>query len=162
MSDLKEALPSEDVPASENTHATSWTSLDGLEWRIGSTLLQTMFLISQVYSKRGFARESEFFAQQAEDLAWSLNAPSMVSRALSCRGEVQLLLGKVHDAQESLSNAVTLVQGIMGADAAQARRLQGDSLLIAELNTDAQNMYLDAIRILGDTGSALIDVEAIE
>lgn len=164
VSNLKEALPLDEGPSSKNTKGVTSTtsSIDNLEWRIGDCLLHTMFTISRVYFKRGSVREAEYFAQQAQALAMSLKVPAAASRAMAYKGEVQILLGKLQDAQDTLSNAVALEHDITGADSAHMRRLQGDTYLMAELNDDAQAMYLEAIRILGDAGSALLNAEMKE
>lgn len=161
MSDLKEALPPT-PPAGSHNFTSGQTSLDGLEWRIGDALMHTMLLISRLYYKRGLAREAEYFAQQVGDLAKSLRSPGMMSRALASKGEVQLMLGQLKDAQETLSDAAALVDNVLGVDAAETRRLQGDHFLLAELTTDAQTMYSDAIRIIGDAGSALVSADVAE
>ncbi|ETW77792.1 hypothetical protein HETIRDRAFT_245334, partial [Heterobasidion irregulare TC 32-1] len=67
--------------------------MDGLEWRIAEGLILTLLALTQAYFSRGSAREAEYFSQQAQDLAYSLNAPAMVSRALAKKGEIQLYLG---------------------------------------------------------------------
>ena len=102
------------------------TTIDGLEWRISEGLLSTLFSLSRVYHLGGSAREAEYFAQQAADLAEELNLPAMVSRALAKKGEVQLQMGKLEEAHTNLTRAEELLRGMPGIDTADVRRLKAD------------------------------------
>lgn len=132
MSNLKEALLSggtskdlEDKPTLTKNSNRRLTT-DGLEWRISEGLLSTLFSLSRVYHLGGSAREAEYFAQQAADIAEELNLPAMVSRALAKKGEVQLQMGKLEDAHANLTRAEELLCGMPGIDTADVRRLKAD------------------------------------
>ena len=123
-------------------------SMDGLEWRISEGLLTTLFALSRAYFARGSPRESEYFAQQAQDLAESLNAPGMISRALTKKGEILLHQGELEDGYASVMRAAELLEDIPGIDAADARRLQGYYNQLKAMPQDAQKLYEDATRML--------------
>ena len=132
MSSLREALLSggdskdsqEQLPVKKNTN--NRLTIDGLEWRISEGLLSTLFSLSHVYHLGGSAREAEYFAQQAADIAEELNLPAMVSRALVKKGEVQLQMGKLEEACTNLTRAEALLRGMPGIDTADLRRLKVD------------------------------------
>ena len=132
MSSLREALLSggdskdsqEQLPVKKNTN--NRLTIDGLEWRISEGLLSTLFSLSHVYHLGGSAREAEYFAQQAADIAEELNLPAMVSRALVKKGEVQLQMGKFEEACTNLTRAEALLRGMPGIDTADLRRLNVD------------------------------------
>ena len=133
MSNLKEALlsggtskdPQEQLAVKKNSNDRVST-MDDLEWRISEGLLSTLFSLSRVYHLGGSAREAEYFAQQAADIAEELNLPAMVSRALAKKGEVQLQMGKLEEAHASLIRAEELLRGMPGIDTADVRRLKVD------------------------------------
>ena len=100
--------------------------MDGLEWRISEGLLSTLFSLSRVYHLGGSAREAEYFAQQAADIAEELNLPAMVSRALAKKGGVQLQMGKLEEAHTNLARAEELLRGVPGIDTADVWRLKVD------------------------------------
>jgi separase len=132
MSSLKEALlsgrtskdPQEQLAVKKNTGRR--LTMDGLEWRIFEGLLSTLFSLSRVYHLGGSAREAEYFAQQAADVAEELNLPAMVSRALAKKGEVQLQMGKLEEAHANLARAEELLRGMPGIDTADVQRLKAD------------------------------------
>lgn len=132
MSSLKEALSSditskdaqEKLTLKKNTNRRQ--TMDGLEWRISEGLLATLFSLSRVYHLGGSAREAEYFAQQAADIAEELNLPTMVSRALAKKGEVQLRMGQLEAAHANLARAEELLRGLPGIDTADVRRLKAD------------------------------------
>ena len=133
MSSLKEALlsgggtskdPQEQVAVKKNTN--NRLTMDGLGWRISEGLLSTLFSLSRVHHLGGSAREAEYFAQQAADIAEELNLPAMVSRALAKKGEVQLQMGKLEEAHTNLIRAEELLCGMPGIDTAEVRRLKVD------------------------------------
>ena len=132
MSDLKDALLSDDTPKDPQEQLTPQKNtnrrltMDGLEWRISEGLLATLFSLSRVYHLGGSAREAEYFAQQAADIAEELNLPAMVSRALAKKGEVQLQMGKLDEAHGNLVRAEELLCGMPGIDTADVRRLKAD------------------------------------
>ena len=57
-------------------------------------LLDCLFALSETSSRRGTARDTEFFLQEALDLARSTNSTVGASRALAGRALLSLLLGK--------------------------------------------------------------------
>ena len=137
MSSLKEALlsggtsngdtskdPQERHAVKKNTN--NRLTMDGLEWRISEGLLSTLFSLSRVYHLGGSAREAEYFAQQAADIAEELNLPAMFSRALAKKGEVQLQMGKLEEAHTNLVKAEELLRGMPGIDTADVHRLKVD------------------------------------
>ncbi|KAK0449824.1 peptidase family C50-domain-containing protein [Desarmillaria tabescens] len=69
-------------------------AMNELGWRISEGLMLTLFALCDGYAIQGSAREAEFFAQQAEDLAQALNAPAMMARALIRKAELQVASGK--------------------------------------------------------------------
>ena len=130
MSSLKEALSSGNTSKEEQLtvkkNVNRRFTIDGLEWRISEGLLSTLFSLSRVYHLGGSAREAEYFAQQAADIAEELSLPAMISRALAKKGEVQLQMGKLEEAHANLARAEELLRGMPGIDAADVRRLKAD------------------------------------
>ena len=116
--------PQDQLAVRKNTN--NRLTMDGLEWRILEGLLSTLFSLSRVYHLGGSAREAEYFAQQAADIAEELNLPAMVSRALAKKGEVQLQMGKLEEAHTNLTRAEELLRGMPGIDTADVRRLKVD------------------------------------
>lgn len=134
-------------------------AMDGLEWRVSEGLLTTLFALSQMYLARGSPREAEYFAQQAHDLAESLNTPAMVSRALAKKGEVQLHQGKLEEAHDSLSRAGELLCNVPGIDTADVRRLRGNyNERIAE-HENAQQLYEETINMLVELDHAFTHMD---
>ncbi|OCH85114.1 hypothetical protein OBBRIDRAFT_891378 [Obba rivulosa] len=125
-------------------------SRDGLELRIAEGLLETLFLLAQTYSIHGSAREAEYFAQQAHDLAESLNAPSMVSHALTRICEILLRLGRLEEGHDSLLRASDLIGGSSGPHEAEIRRLRGYYNQLGSNHDHAQEQYRTATTILDD------------
>ncbi|KAK0220404.1 cysteine peptidase C50 [Armillaria fumosa] len=109
-------------------------AMNELGWRISEGLILTLFALCDGYAMQGSAREAEFFAQQAEDLAESLNAPAMMARALIRKAELQLHQGKLEEGQESLATALQLICDDSGVDLADIHRLHGQ---FSEDNADA-------------------------
>lgn len=121
---------------------------NGLEWRISEGLMTILFALAQAYFVRGSAREAEYFAQQAQDLAEAMNTPAMVSRALARKGEIYLHLGRLDEGYQCLVKAADLVSGLSALDAADIRRLHGDYSLKNLKSQDAQQLYEEAMNIL--------------
>lgn len=122
--------------------------MDALEWRISEGLLGALFSLSQVYLSRGSPREAEYFAQQAQNLAESLNAPAMVSRALAKRGEVQLYQGLLDRSFETLTKASETLQSNFGFDSADICRLRGVYSERISQHTSARELYQETIDII--------------
>ncbi|KAJ7271936.1 peptidase family C50-domain-containing protein [Mycena haematopus] len=123
-------------------------SMDGLEWRVSEGLLATLFALCEAYFTRGSAREAEYFAQQAYELAQSLNAPAMAGRALAKKGELQLHQRHLKEAHDTLVQAAVLLQNLPGKDTADIQRLCGDYNQLSSQEKDAQQLYEEAIQIL--------------
>ncbi|CAL1698705.1 unnamed protein product [Somion occarium] len=128
------------------------SSLSSLELRISSGLLSTLFSLTQAYFARGSAREAEYFASQARDLAESLHAPAMICRALSRMGEIKLRMGKIDEAHECLSEAAALVSDV-GVEAVDIARLRGEVVMKVRMESgdevdQAKVMYEEAIKML--------------
>lgn len=127
---------------------TRRASMNGLEWRICDGLLATLFALSRTYLTRGSAREAEYFSQQAQDLAESLNAPAMISRALAKKGEIQIHQGQLEDGYNSLIQATELLGDIPGIDAADIRRLRGYYHQLKATPQNASESYAHALEML--------------
>ncbi|KAJ6597043.1 cysteine peptidase C50 [Mycena vulgaris] len=123
-------------------------SMSGLEWRVSEGLLATLFALSEAYFTRGSAREAEYFAQQAYDLAQALNAPAMAGRALAKKGELQLHQRLLKDAHDTFTQAAELLQNLPGKDTADIQRLWGDYNQLSSQDKDAQQLYEEATRML--------------
>lgn len=117
-------------------------AMNELGWRISEGLILTLFALCDGYAMQGSAREAEFFAQQAEDLAQSLNAPAMMARALIRKAELQLHQEKLEEGQESLAAALQLICDDSGVDLADVHRLRG------QFSEDADVDYQVAAGIL--------------
>lgn len=100
-------------------------SMDGLEWRVSEGLLTALLSLSEIYLSRGSAREAQYFAQQAHDLAKNLNAPTLASRALVKKGEIQLHQGLLKATLECLNVAAALFQNQHGVESIDIQRLRG-------------------------------------
>ncbi|KAJ7709735.1 peptidase family C50-domain-containing protein [Mycena rosella] len=124
------------------------TSMGGLQWRISEGLLATLFALCEAYFTRGSAREAEYFAQQAYDLAQSLNAPAMAGRALAKKGELQLHQRLLEDAHATFMQAAELLQNLPGKDTADIQRLCGDYNQLSSQDKNAQQLYEEATRML--------------
>jgi separase len=122
-------------------------------------LLSTLLTLTQAYFTRGSSREAEYFAQQALDLAESVNAPTMVARALMRKGEIQLCQRQLDAGRDSLSKAAELLQDLPGVDAADMRRLKGDWNRLNEQDQDARDLYEEASAKLVEVETMLASIE---
>jgi separase len=151
-----EATPLESSTASDtrpNDHLRSLGQkrlMDGMEWRMVEGLLSTLLTLTHAYFTRGSCREAEYFAQQTQDLAESVNAPTMVARALMRKGEIQLYQRQLDASRDSLAKAAELLQDLPGVDAADMRRLNGDWNRLNEQVQDARGLYEEASAMLGE------------
>ncbi|KAJ7063427.1 cysteine peptidase C50 [Mycena amicta] len=123
-------------------------AMDSVEWRVCDGLLATLFALCEAYFTRGSAREAEYFAQQALDLAQSLNAPALAARALAKKGELQLHQKQLQEAHLTLTQAKELVQNISGKDTADIHRLHGYYNHLSSHEKDAHQLYAEATLIL--------------
>lgn len=160
-----ESTPRESSPASDSRSTDRPTSLahkrlmDGMEWRIIEGLVSTLLTLTQTYFTRGSSREAEYFAQQALDLAESVNAPAMAARALMRKGEIQLCQRQLDAGRDSLSKAAELLQDLPGVDAADMRRLKGDWNRLNEQDQDARGLYEEASAKLVEVETMLASIE---
>jgi len=113
-------------------------------------LLSTLLTLTHVYFTRGSCREAEYFAQQTQDFAESVNAPTMVTRALMRKGGIQLYQRQLDAGRDSLAKAAELLQDLPGVDAADMRRLNGDWNRLNEEVQDTRGLYEEASAILGE------------
>ncbi|KAF9456116.1 peptidase family C50-domain-containing protein [Collybia nuda] len=125
-----------------------WSCLSLQEWRIAEGLLETLFSLSHLYFSRGSPREADYFAQQARNLAESLNAPAMVSRALARIGEVQLHQGLLDRGSETLTKANEVLQNNLSFDNADICRLLGIYNERTLQRTNAMELYQETIDII--------------
>ncbi|KAG2136721.1 peptidase family C50-domain-containing protein [Suillus clintonianus] len=150
-----EATPTEsssahDIRATDHPRSLGQKRLmDGMEWRMVEELLSTLLTLTHAYFTRGSSREAEYFAQQAQDLAESVNAPTMVARALMRKGEIQLYQKQLGTGRDSLVKAAELLQDMPGVDAADMRRLNGYWNCLNEQAQDARDLYEEASAMLG-------------
>ncbi|KAH9945510.1 peptidase family C50-domain-containing protein [Amylocystis lapponica] len=156
IADDKEARPNGLVgPAEQLSPRRTFqrkSTMDSTEWRIADGLMTTLFALAQAYLARGSPREAEYFVQQAHDLAESLNAPAMLSRALARNGEILLHLGRLEEGYDALMQAAELVAGVAGPDVADIRRLRGQYSQRSSNHKDAQQLYEEAIAMLDELG----------
>ncbi|KAG1861269.1 peptidase family C50-domain-containing protein [Suillus subluteus] len=151
-----EATPPESSTASDtrsNDHPRSLGQkrlIDGMEWRMVEGLLSTLLTLTHAYFTRGSCREAEYFAQQTQDLAESVNAPAMVARALMRKTEIQLYQRQLDAGRDSLAKAAELLQDLPGVDAADVRRLNGDWNRLNGQVQDAKDLYEEASAMLGE------------
>jgi separase len=151
-----EATPPESSSASNaryNDHPRSLGQkrlMDGIEWRMVEGLLSTLLTLTHAYFTRGSSREAEYFAQQTQDVAESINAPAMVARALMRKGEIQLYQRQLGAGRGSLAKAAELLHDLSGVDAADMRRLNGDWNRSNEQAQDARDLYEEASAMLGE------------
>lgn len=134
-------------------------TLNGLEWRIAEGLLGTLFSLVQAYLSRGSPREAEYFAQQAKDLAESLRAPAMASRALARVGEIQLHLGSLEESHASLTQAAELAVNTAGPDAAEISRLLAEHSRRSADDKEAQQLYAEAMSTLEELDNLFVTLD---
>ncbi|KAG1748438.1 peptidase family C50-domain-containing protein [Suillus paluster] len=140
-----------DTPSNNHPRSLGQKRLmDGIEWRMVEGLLSTLLTLSHAYFTRGSSREAEYFAQQAQDLAESVNAPTMAARALMRKSEIQLYQRQLDAGRNSLAKAAELLQDLPGVDAADMRRLNGDWNRLNAQAEDARDLYVEASAMLGE------------
>lgn len=129
---------------------TQRDAMEGLEWRICDGLLSTLFGLAQAYFARGSAREAEYFAQQAQDLADAINTPTMVSRALARKGEIYLHTNRLGEGRECLVQAMEFVDERALGGVADLNRLRADYDLRNANPEVAQELYEQSIGMLDE------------
>ncbi|KNZ74935.1 Separin [Termitomyces sp. J132] len=133
--------------------------MDGLEWRISEGLAATLFSLSEIYLSRGSAREAEYFAQQAYDLAESLNAPTLTSRALAKKGEIQLYQGHLDASLECLTAAAALLQNQPGVENIDVQRLRGAYSERMAHRGDAGALYDESLNMIEELNQAFHQID---
>ncbi|CAK5277632.1 unnamed protein product [Mycena citricolor] len=134
--------------ASTPSTATKPRRITGItEFRVSEGLLATLFSLCEMYSARGSAREAEYFASQAHELAEGLAAITLSSRAVTRRGEIQMHMRQITEAEASL--ALATPDGI-GRDAAELKGLAGDLSRLQDRDSDAGALYEQAYQILDE------------
>lgn len=167
MTSLKEALTAEQPSAPAQSRPTpdktyhSRSFMHDLEWRTAEGLFSALFVLSQVYLTRGSPREAEYFAQQAQDLAETLNVPTVVGRALARKGEVQLHLGQLQEASATLGKAVALLSHLPGIDTIVVHQLRAECNERSAQHGDAQELYLSIMKMLEELDSAFQQFETL-
>jgi separase len=166
MSSMSGALPSNtlgmqsDVPVPRKTFSRK-PSMDSLEWRAAEGLLLSLFTLSHTYFVRGSPREAEYFAQQAQELAESLNAPVMASRALTKKAEILLHRGQLKEGYENLERAAEFLDGVPGTEAAEIHRLQGEYQLRNAKHLEAQQLFQSATTILEQMDKMFFTLDSV-
>lgn len=133
--------------------------LNSSGWRLAEGLLSTLLSLSQAYAARGSAREAEFFVQQTKELAQSLHAPVIISRALAQQGELQIQLGQLQEGHQSLMEAAELVMHLKGPDAAEVRRLQGRYSQLQADSKGAKQLFEEATSMLDELGNMFASLD---
>lgn len=161
--DAKTQAKTNEKPSSPRKVTPRLPALDGIEWRVAHGLLVTLFALTQAYIARGSPREAEYFAQQAKDVAESLNTPAMVGRALARIGEIYLHLHQVEDSHTSLVKAAELAADTAGPDVAEIRCLRAEHSRRHSDGKHAQQLYDEAMNMLEelDTVFAALDGQAL-
>ncbi|KAI0029237.1 peptidase family C50-domain-containing protein [Vararia minispora EC-137] len=131
----------------------------GLEWRIALGLLETLLSLSELYFSRGSPREAEYFAEQAAELAGSINGPAMLGCALARKGEIQLRMGQLQEAYKTLVKAADALGNREGPDLADVHRLYADLHTRDMKDEDAQKLCSEATAMLEDLGRRLSAVD---
>ncbi|KAG7095494.1 hypothetical protein E1B28_006233 [Marasmius oreades] len=126
------------------------TSLSGLEWRIGQGLLHTIFGLGQAYLLRGSSRESQYFAEQARNLAESLNATAFICRATTRLEELRMQVGQLKELN-GLDQFDAHPSHGLSIDVAEIYRLRGDFEQRSARIEDAQRHYGAALQVLEES-----------
>lgn len=79
--------------------------MDGLHWRLADGVVTGLFALGRLHHIRGSVKNSEFFTQRANELATSLNAPLLISRALAKEAEKELAVGRLDTGHDLLVQA---------------------------------------------------------
>ena len=150
--------------SSSFSQSSGGTQLDGLEWRIACSLLNTQIRLSKTYAKRGSAREADYFSQQAEGLARVLHSSAWTARALLLRSDIQNLLGLENEAREALVEATELMKGRTESTVVKAQLISGERMIIKKEEDDAREEFEKAMEVLENLKKELnpIDKWAVE
>ncbi|TFK18247.1 hypothetical protein FA15DRAFT_760707 [Coprinopsis marcescibilis] len=118
------------------------------EWRIFEGLLSAFFSLADAYSMRGSPKEADHLLKQALGMANNLNLPIVASRALSRLGEVQMRLGRLEQAQESLDGAAMRLGVSAALETINHKRLLAWLNERSEMPQDAQQVLFDSMKLL--------------
>jgi separase len=142
-------------------HVQPKATFRGIEWQLSIGLLNTLLSLSELYFARGSAREAEYFAGQAEELAIAVNAPAMLGSALARKGEIQLQLGQQQLAYATLVKAAETLGNREGPELADVHRIYADLYTKDMKEADAQQLYGEATSMLENLGRRLLNVDGI-
>ncbi|KAJ8693527.1 separin protein [Pleurotus ostreatus] len=115
--------------------------MKGSEWGVADGLFNTFFALVDAYSSRGSPREALFFAEQAHDLADSLNAPLYASRALARMGEILIYQGRYQKGFDNVSEAGKLLADMQCADVVDIDRLHAEWYRRTSPGQNAKELY---------------------
>ncbi|KIO19106.1 hypothetical protein M407DRAFT_31256 [Tulasnella calospora MUT 4182] len=151
---------SDDKPGSPRM----WDAMiDGLHWRLADGVVTTLFALGRLHYVRGSVKNSEFFTQRANELATSLNAPLLISRALTKEAEKELAVGRLDTGHDLLVQAAyhwEQVPDVLGPDLADLHRLQGNYSLRSEEPEEAKRIYGVASQLLDQLEKMFAETEA--
>lgn len=145
----------------ESTPSRSYSATDLMEWRIIDGLLETLVALTQAYHTRGSPREAEYFAQQANELAKSMNAPATISRALALQAETLLHLGQVEESHSKIVQAHSFASNMSGLHAADIRRLRGEFQHRSARYEEAIQLYEEAVVLLDELARSFSSLDAV-
>ncbi|KAG8894550.1 hypothetical protein FRB99_001141, partial [Tulasnella sp. 403] len=138
--------------------------IDGMQWRLADGLTSTLFALGKVHFIRGSVRASEFFIQKANELAASLNAPVLLSRALAREAEKEIAIGRLDSGYGLLVQAGypwEQAPDVVGPDLVDLHRLQGDHNIRAEQIEEAKRVYGIANELLGQLEEHFTSTESL-
>jgi separase len=81
---------------------------DGVMWRTTRGLLDCLFALAETSARRGTARDTEFFLQEALELARSANSTEAAARALAGRGLLSFLLGSEEECNSFITQGLSI------------------------------------------------------
>ncbi|KAJ3742013.1 cysteine peptidase C50 [Lentinula detonsa] len=140
----------------------------GLEWRVGQGLLNALFSLFHAYLERGSPREAQYFAEQAKELAGSMNAPAGICHAMVKSVEVQVFQGLLEEGSGQLEEVEQYVNSgddrDIHADLAELFRLKGDleQRDSISMTVDAQKYYQGAMKVIESVDQNFKSLDGVE
>ncbi|KAJ3737449.1 cysteine peptidase C50 [Lentinula guzmanii] len=140
----------------------------GLEWRVGQGLLNALFSLFHAYLERGSPREAQYFAEQAKELAGSMNAPAGICHAMVKSVEVQVFQGLLEEGSGQLEEVEQYVNSgddrDIHADLAELFRLKGDleQRDSISMTVDAQQYYQGAMKVIESVDQNFKSLDGVE
>ncbi|KAJ3998053.1 cysteine peptidase C50 [Lentinula boryana] len=138
----------------------------GLEWRVGQGLLNALFSLFHAYLERGSPREAQYFAEQAKELAGSMNAPAGICHAMVKSVEVQVFQGLLEEGSGQLEEVEQYVNSgddrDIHADLAELFRLKGDLEQRDSMTVDAQKYYQGAMKVIESVDQNFKSLDGVE